>query len=108
MTCRHIAPTVFVGFEFSGALRQSLERDGRVAISVDRRECEVGGMHACLEVQDAIGVDRWQAVFMFPSCFQQLSRDEDCLPLKLSNGRAFTFGGASRSSGAFSPQQTWW
>ena len=89
MRCQHIAPTDFVGFEFSGAVRQARERLGCVAISVDRRECEVGGMHACLEVQDAVAVARWSAAYFFPSCFQQLRADEDCLPLKINDGRAF-------------------
>ena len=87
--CSHIAPTDLVGFEFSGAVRSSLEAVGRRALSVDYRECELGGMHAMLDVRDVLALQRWSRVFLFPPCFQQLRADEDCLQAKIDDGRAF-------------------
>lgn len=89
LQCSYIAPTDIVGFEFSGALRQALETVGRRALSVDHRACEVGGMHAVLDVRDVAPLARWQRAFMFPPCFQQLRADEDCLQAKIDDGRAF-------------------
>ena len=57
LLCRFIAPTDLVGFEFSGALRQSLEANGRRALSVDWRVCDVGGMHAVLDVRDVVELE---------------------------------------------------
>ena len=84
-----IAPTHLVAYEFSGALRSALEARGRRALSVDRRESEQTGMHACMEVQEVLHLHRWQAAFLFPNCFQQLKADEHCLPCKIADGRAF-------------------
>ena len=89
MQCEHICPTDIVGFEFSGAMRQALERVGRIALSVDLRPCEVGGMHACLDVRAVAGKRRWQKAYFFPPCYQQLRADEHCLEHKLRDGRAF-------------------
>eukprot|EP00966_Prymnesium_polylepis_P016814 388028-Prymnesium_polylepis.1 len=87
--CTHIAPTDLVGFEFSAAMRTALERQGRVALSVDLREPDCSGMHACLDVRVVLPLSRWERVFMFPPCFQQLRADEHCLDLKIADGRAF-------------------
>ena len=89
LRCSHIAPTDIVGFEFSGAVRQALEAVGRRALSVDRRACDVGGMHAVLDVREVISLTRWRRAFLFPPCFQQLRADEDCLQAKIDDGRAF-------------------
>ena len=82
-------PTDFVGFEFSGAVRGSLERGGRVALSADRRPCDLGGMHACVDVLLILHLRHWERAYLFPPCFQQLRADEDCLYYKLRDGRAF-------------------
>ena len=82
-------PTDLVGCEFSGAVRSARESLGRVAISVDVRECEIGGMHAILDVRQVVCLCWWEAVFLFPPCFQQLRADADCLQLKIDDGRAF-------------------
>ena len=87
--CAHIAPTDLVGFEFSGAVRSALEAVGRRALSVDFRECEMGGMHAMLDARDVVMLQHWSRVFLFPPCFQQLRADEDCLQAKIDDGRAF-------------------
>ena len=89
LCCSHIAPTDIVGFEFSGAVRQALEAAGRRALSVDRRACDVGGMHAVLDVRDVVPLACWRRAFFFPPCFQQLRADEDCLQAKIDDGRAF-------------------
>ena len=89
LLCRFIAPTDLVGFEFSGAVRQSLEANGRRALSVDWRVCDVGGMHAVLDVRDVVELGGWLRVFLFPPCFQQLRADRDCLEAKIADCRAF-------------------
>ena len=89
LDCRLIAPTDLVGFEFSGAVRSALQASGRRALSVDWRLCEIGGMHACLDVRDVLALKRWSRVFLFPPCFQQLRADADCLESKIADGRAF-------------------
>ena len=43
------APTDLVGCEFSGKIRSQLEDQGRRALSVDLRECDTGGVHACID-----------------------------------------------------------
>ena len=89
LQCEHIAPTDLVGFEFSGAVRSALEQQGRWALSVDFRPCEKGGMHAMMDVRLVVSLRVWERAFFFPPCFQQLRADEDCLPFKKSDGRAF-------------------
>ena len=89
LACTHIAPTDLVGFEFSASMRSALEAAGRRALSVDTRPSEKGGMHACLDVRLVIPLRRWERAFFFPPCYQQLRADADCLPLKISDGRAF-------------------
>ena len=78
-----------MGFEFTGAVREALELEGHIALSVDLRACEVGGIHACLDVRDVVGLRRWERAHLFPPCFRQLRGDDDCLPFKISDGRAF-------------------
>ena len=58
LQCKYIKPTDIVGFEFSGAQRQALERAGRIALSVDLRSCEVGGMHTCMDVRTVVRKQR--------------------------------------------------
>ena len=82
-------PTVLVACEFSGAVRTALEAEGIIALSVDYRECDVGGLHFQGDIRDVIGLACWHRVYMFPPCFQQLRADKDCLPLKIADGRAF-------------------
>ena len=89
LKCRLIAPSDLVGYEFSGAVRTALERRGRWALSVDLRLCEVGGMHAVMDVRLVAPLRVWDRAYFFPPCFQQLRQDDDCLPYKLSDGRAF-------------------
>ena len=84
-----IAPSDLVGFEFSGAVRSALEASGRRALSVDYRACDVGGMHAILDVREVLALQRWSRVFLFPPCYQQLRADADCLDAKIEDGRAF-------------------
>ena len=83
------SPTHLVGFEFSGTVRTALERKGHVALSVDIRDCDIGGMHAILDIRDVIGLKHWDAVMLFPPCHQQLRHDHDCLRSKIADGRAF-------------------
>jgi hypothetical protein len=83
------APTILVAMEFSGSLRTALEAAGFIALSADFRECEIGGMHFQGDVREVVGLARWKAIFFFPNCYQQLRADEDCLPLKIHDGRAF-------------------
>lgn len=75
--------------EFTGALRTALEAQGKTALSVDFHPCEAGGMHYRGDVRDVVGLQRWEAVYFFPPCFQQLRGDKDCLAYKLADGRAF-------------------
>lgn len=89
LQCPHAAPTDLVGFEFSSAVRDALISRGRRAISVDRRDCETGGVHAKLDVLLVLDLRRWQRAFFFPPCFQQLRADTECLPFKQCDGRAF-------------------
>ena len=89
LRCAFIAPSAVVGFEFSGAVRQSLEASGCRAISVDWRLCDVGGMHAVLDVRDVVELGGWTRAYLFPPCFQQLRADRDCLEAKIADGRAF-------------------
>ena len=84
-----LAPTDLVGFEFSASMRSALERRGRLAVSVDERDCDKGGMHICLDVRLVLALQHWHRAYLFPPCFQQLRADEDCLPLKIADGRAF-------------------
>ena len=83
------APTDLVACEFSGALRQALERAGRRAISADWRDCEVGGMHFRGDVRLLLTITAWERAYLFPPCSMTLRGDEDCLALKISDGRAF-------------------
>jgi len=83
------APTVLVGMEFSGAMRDALIARGVVAISADLRACDAGGMHFQGDVREIVGLQRWARIYFFPPCFQQLRADEYCLPRKLEDGRAF-------------------
>ena len=83
------APTILVAMEFSGSLRTALEAAGFVTISADFRECEIGGMHFQGDVREVVGLVRWKAIYFFPNCYQQLRADQDCLPLKIHDGRAF-------------------
>ena len=89
LQCEHIRPTILIGGEFSGAMRSYCESRGRLALTVDPRESDAGGMHYVGQVQDVADLQRWEAAVFFPPCFQQLRGDADCLPLKLSDGRAF-------------------
>lgn len=89
MACEFIAPTAVVGFEFSGAMRLTLEASGVRAISVDWRVCDVGGMHAVLDARDVVDLGGWKRAYLFPPCFQQLRADRDCLEAKIADCRAF-------------------
>ena len=89
LKCSHIRPTILIGGEFSAALRSHFERQGLFAISVDPRLSDAGGMHFVGEVQDVGHLQQWDAAYFCPPCFQHLVGDEECLPLKLSDGRAF-------------------
>ena len=73
----------------AGAMRQSLEAAGRRALSVDWRLCDVGDMHAVLDVRDVVTLGGWERVFLFPPCFQQLRADHDCLPSQIADCRAY-------------------
>eukprot|EP00966_Prymnesium_polylepis_P266306 6152047-Prymnesium_polylepis.2 len=79
-------------------MRTALEREGRTALSVDLRPCELGGMHAQLDVRLILPLRHWERAFLFPPCFQQLRQDQDCLPLKIADGRAYW--GCATVSGA--------
>ena len=94
LDCVWIAPTDLVGFEFSGAMRTALERQGRLALSVDLRHSERKGMHAQLDARLVMHLKRWERAYLFPPCFQQLRADEHCLPAKIADGRAY-FGCAT-------------
>ena len=87
--CPDLAPTDIVGFEFSGAVREELEARGRRAISVDTRDCVIGGMHAKLDIRLVVYLKVWERAYFFPPCFQQMRCDDDCLPYKKRDGRAF-------------------
>lgn len=89
LRCSFIAPTDLVGFEFSGAVRRALRARGRVALSVDLRDSEDGGMHAVLDVRLVAPLRSWERAFFFPPCHQQLRADADCLQSKIADGRAF-------------------
>ncbi|KAL3926660.1 MAG: hypothetical protein SGPRY_003197, partial [Prymnesium sp.] len=89
LECRYIRPTILVGMEFTGALRAALEAQGKIALSVDYRAYEAGGMHYLGDVRDIVGLQLWEAAYFSPPCFQQLRRDEDCLAYKLADRRAF-------------------
>ena len=89
LLARPSPPTALVGFEFSGAMRSALEREGIVAISADFRPCEVGGLHYLGDACDLLDIQVWARAYFFPPCFQQLRGDLDCLPCKIDDGRAF-------------------
>ena len=89
LACSFAAPTDIVGFEFSAAMRSALEAEGRVALSVDLRESDKGGMHACLDVRLVLPLRTWERAYLFPPCFQQLRADKECLSFKIFDGRAF-------------------
>ena len=84
-----LAPRDVVGFEFSGAVRTAIERQGDLALSVDLRNCPLHGMHATLDVRMILPLQRWRRAFLFPPCYQQLRADVDCLRRKIDDGRAF-------------------
>ena len=54
LECVYIAPTDLVGCEFSAAVRSKREELGKIAISVDRRDTLVEGMHAKLDVRKVL------------------------------------------------------
>ena len=83
------APTVLVGMEFTGTVRDAFAAQQIVAISVDFRECDAGGMHFCGDVRDVVHLTTWDAIYFFPPCYQHLRADVECLPLKICDGRAF-------------------
>ena len=89
LCCEYIRPEALVGFEFSGAMRQALESKGIRAVSVDLRECDIGGMHFQGDVREVAHLQQWKMAWFFPPCFQQLRGDVDCLDFKLSDARAF-------------------
>jgi hypothetical protein len=74
--------------EFSGALQDALRALGVRALTADLRLSETGGMHYQGDVRDIISLTRWEAIFFFPNCFQQL-RADDCLKEKMADGRTF-------------------
>jgi hypothetical protein len=87
------APTKLVLFEFSGALRDELNRDGVVAISNDLRKSETPGPHFEGDCRVIACIKVWDDIFCIgPNCYQMLRADEDCLHAKMMDGRAF-FGG---------------
>ena len=83
------APTVLIGFEFSGALRSAFEFCGYRALSCDLRECELGGMHARLDVFLVAHERVWDIVVLHPPCQNILRKDAACLSAKMNDGRAF-------------------
>ena len=60
LQCQHIRPEALVAFEFSGAMRRALESRGVRAISVDRRECDIGGMHFQGDVREVAHLQHWK------------------------------------------------
>ena len=83
------APTVLIGFEFSGALRSAFELRGYRALSCDLRDCELGGMHARLDVFLLAHERVWDIVVLHPPCQNILRKDAACLSAKMNDGRAF-------------------
>ena len=76
--------------EFSGSLRAAFEKRGVVALPADLGPCDVGGRHFPDDIREVIDITKWQMVVFFPNCcFQQLRADEDCLPSKIRDGRAY-------------------
>jgi hypothetical protein len=40
-------------------------------------------------VRDIVGLRHWERAYFFPNCFQHLRGDEQCLPFKIDDCRAF-------------------
>ena len=83
------APTVLVGCEFSGALTRALQTAGFSTLSCDFRPALHRFPHYLGDVRDVVGLRHWERAYFFPSCFQHLRGDEQCLPFKIDDCRAF-------------------
>ena len=70
-------------------MRSERERCGVVALSVDKRDCVIGGMHYKGDMRPLLTIKQWDRAYLFPNCFQQLRADLDCLELKIADHRAF-------------------
>ena len=83
------APTVLVACEFSGALAGALQTAGFSTISCDLRPALHCFPHYRGDVRDIVGLRHWERAYFFPNCFQHLRGDEQCLPFKIDDCRAF-------------------
>ena len=83
------APTVLVACEFSGALTRALQTAGFCTLSCDFRPALHRFPHYLGDVRDVVGLRHWERAYFFPNCFQHLRGDEQCLPFKIDDCRAF-------------------
>lgn len=84
------APTVFVGYEFSGGLTMALVARGRRVLTSDIRYPEHDNFHYWGDLHDVFSLKHWEeAYFVGPPCSMILRGDLDCLPFKLKDGRSF-------------------
>ena len=89
LACPHGAPTGIVVGEFTASIRTAQAREGRIFISVDRRESLSGGIHCTCDFFLVAHLHYWaDGVFGFVPCVHQLARD-DCLTFKIADGRTF-------------------
>ena len=83
------SPTVLVACEFSGALTSALQAAGLRTLSCDFRPALHCFPHYLGDVRDIISLRHWERAYFFPNCFQHLRGDEQCLPFKIDDCRAF-------------------
>jgi hypothetical protein len=88
--CLYASPTVIVGCEFSGAVREEAWRQhGCVALSVDPRRCRIPGPHTTLDLRLVALLKVWDDSYFFPSCTHQTKSDTTSFEAKCMDGRTF-------------------
>ena len=90
LSCRHASPTILLGGEFSGALRDELLNVyGELALSVDLRPPLTPGISYIGRFSDVAPLRRWERAFFWPPCTHQTLSDTLSRDPKMLDGRTF-------------------
>ena len=90
LATRHASPTVLLGGEFSGAVRDELLLVYNVlALAVDIREPLSPGISFIGDMVDVMHLKVWTAALFWPPCVHQTISDTTSQSDKLRDGRAF-------------------
>ena len=90
LACRYAAPTILLGGEFSGAVRDELLTVyGELSLSVDFRAPLTPGMAYVGDMVDVMPLRRWARALFWPPCVHQTLSDTLSRDAKMLDGRAF-------------------